>query len=142
MASIAFTDASGSVTLTNGKPGVAGRFRDWELLTDMAGAKRHGPGMNAPATFILREHYGARFTLPYIPAADFALLDRLKRHLEYRGGSCVITTDDAAARVYASCFVWPGGEITWSVDTVEQEVTLQMAVANRAASPAPMLCVY
>jgi hypothetical protein len=142
MASIAFTDTIGAVTITNGRSAPADRFANWIPITAMDGARRQGPGMDAPAAFILREHYGVQLEFPYIPATEFAKLDRLKRHLEYRGGSCSLTTGDNANRVYATCCVFPGREVSWSFDGETQEFTLSLAVANRAAVPGPMLCVY
>lgn len=143
MPSISWTDAFGAVVLTNGKAGPGGRFSGWEPLADFSGSSRQGPGMDAPAAFVLREHWGARLELPYIPAASIPALDRLKRHLLWGQGSCTITTDDAAARVYTPCFIWPkGGTVRWAFDATEQEYTLALEVALRSASPGPMLCVY
>ena len=143
MASIAWTDAQGAATLTNGKSGAASRFAQWTPVDGFDGDARQGPGMNAPAAFVLREHVGARFALPFVPAGSLGLVVRLKRHLERGGGSCVVTTDDAASRVYPTCFLYPASTVTWELtDPAEQEFTVSLTVADRQASPSPMLCVY
>src|SRR4051794_17818472 len=113
MASISFTDAFGSATLTNGKPSPADRFANWTPKSVPFGDAANRQSDGALTRLKLRDDYGATFDLTMIPVATSGgnrladIADRLCYHLQ-NGGTCTVTTGDVDANAYATCGLMPG----------------------------------
>lgn len=137
--SIAFTDGTGSVTLTNGKTAPVDRFQKWVPLTQPIGPVHNALGTGVPYLYEHRCDYGAKFVLPYVPNSSQSDLVRLVRHL-LRAGSVTVTTGDSGSNVY-TCYLWPGSTPSISEpDPRTLERTLTLSVLN--ASEADMVCLY
>jgi hypothetical protein len=139
MASISFTDTTGGVTITNGKPSPANRFQGWVPLGTPIGPFVRALGTGIPYRWTFREDHGAKFMLPYIPNSSQSDLHRLRMHL-LNGGTITVTTGDEDSATY-TCYLWPEGDAEISAPNKETvERTLTLSVLNSEASP--MTCVY
>lgn len=139
MASISFTDGTGSVTLSNTLSSVASRFQKWVPLVQPVGPLHQALGTGTPYLWEHRCDHGAKFTLPYIPNSAQSDCLRLVRHL-LRAGSVTVTTDDAGSRTY-TCYLWPGSRPELSEpDPTTLERTLTLSVLN--GTEAVMVCLY
>lgn len=137
--SIAFTDGTGSATLTNGKTGFGGRFRNWVPLPEPEASSVVGLGTGAVHEWRFRADHGASFELHYIPAASLDIASRLKLHLE-GGGSCTVTTGDSSSNVY-TCTLFPGSKVALTQqDPALMEYALSLKLRN--SGNAVMRCLY
>lgn len=146
MASITFTDATGTATLTNGQPAPADRFANWSPQPQPIGSSVVIEGTGEIVQFATRMQYGATFDLENIPVATTGgvrLVDvaaRLVAHL-IGGGVCSLATGDAESNAYASCSLTPGTTPSLRLtDRRGLRYTLSLALINRAA--APLVCHY
>lgn len=142
MASISFTDATGSATLVQSDDGEpTARFNSWTPDPMPIGEQANGLGDGRLWTFEFRVDYKASFEMPRIPMADEAILQRFKLHAE-RGGFFTLTTDDSESNEYDECQRAPGTQIDIRLVPETLEYTLRMTAINMAASPVPLRCVY
>lgn len=88
MASIKFTDTSGTYLLHNNKPHPADRFRNWTPDWVPVGDSAVRLSDGAITMFRVRDDYGASFELPYIPALACS---NICRHSEDFGTTWVAT---------------------------------------------------
>lgn len=141
-ASIAFTDAAGAATLTNGNATPGDRLAGWTPGDADEGERAVGLGTGATHAFPLRTLEAASFTLEDIPAASLGIALRLKRHL-LNGGVCTVATGDSAGHTYPGCGLAPDTtpEIR-QTDRVECRYAMTLALANLAAPTTPMLADY
>jgi hypothetical protein len=144
MAHVAFTDATGAATLSNGRPAPADRFADWQPLWQQIGPRRVAGATGDTYGFPLRTDHGARFRIPDLPAASLDVAVRLKAYLEGTDAPRVsVVTGDAAARTYSTCTLWPGSTVEISLaDPAEQLYDVVLSVLDRQSSPGVMRCVY
>jgi hypothetical protein len=148
MASIIFTDAVGTATLTNGKPGRAAQFANWCPTTRPVGDAIERDADGARIMFQVRDDFGATFELRRIPSATIGgvsmadVADRLRAHL-LRGGTCAVQTEDDASHTYATCGLAPSAEpqLTMS-DARTIEFTLSLALIDLSVTPTQMVCHY
>lgn len=145
MASITFTDGTGTATLDNGLTasagGVGSRFAEWVPFTRRVGERATALGTGASYAFTFRIDYGASFTMRDLPNTAQSVALRLVRHLE-GGGVCTVTTDDAAARTYANCSIDPEGGSPSLAFQDAQYLTYSLSVTLVNLSGADMLCQY
>lgn len=147
-ASIVFTDSIGTATLTNGKPGPAGRFGAWVPDSEDIGDERVVQGTGATVKFVYRTDYMASFELAKIPVETTGgqrlvdIANRLKRWLN-SGGTCTVNTGDVESNSYATCGVAPGTKAKLTLtDRKNLEYTLTLSLVNLAVSPVDMVCHY
>jgi hypothetical protein len=143
MASITFNDGT-SATLDNGLTGVAAgvgsRFASWTPFTRRIGERAVTLATGASFAFTFRIDYGATFELRDLPNTTQSVALRLIRHLQ-GGGTCTVTTDDAAARVYTTCGIDPEGDVSLAFqDAAYLTYTMSLSLIN--LSGADMLCQY
>jgi len=143
MASITFNDGT-SATLDNGltstAAGVGSRFASWVPFTRRIGERAVTLATGASYTFTFRIDYGATFQMRDLPNTTQATALRLIRHLQ-GGGTCTVTTGDAASRTYTNCAIDPEGDVTLAFqDATFLTYTLSLALIN--LSGADMLCQY
>lgn len=85
------------------------------------------------SVWIFRTEYFARFELRNIPDTQFAVMNRLKRHLE-RGGSVTVNTGDLATRVYTAK-KRPGTQITIEPNDAQRRLfAMKFELKNTAAA--------
>ena len=143
MASIVWTDSTGTATLENAHAGTtASRFANWRPLGRAVGEKATGLGDGARHSFTFRQDYLAAFELRDIPESAMLLMDRLARHLD-AGGTITVNTGDAASRTY-TCTLAPGAEPPDPEMTDERErwYRLTFTLLNAAATPTAMILGY
>lgn len=144
MASITFTDASGTATFDNAMAtlagGVASRFANWVPFQRPVGAVATSLGTGARAMFRFRTDYGASFQVPEIPLGNMATALRLQAHL-LDGGTVIVRTDDAAGRTYTTCCLAPDGDVTLELAD-RQTLTYTMGLSLINLGGTPMLCDY
>ena len=143
MASITFNDGA-SATLDNGLTGVAAgvgsRFATWTPFTRRVGERAVTLATGASFAFTFRIDYGARFEMRDLPNTTQSVALRLIRHLQ-GGGTCTVTTDDAASRVYTTCSMDPEGDLSYAFqDAAYLTYTMSLSLINLAS--ADMLCQY
>jgi len=143
MASISFNDGA-SATLDNGLTttagGVGSRFANWTPFTRRVGERAVTLATGASYAFTFRIDYGATFEIREIPNTSQSTAMRLVRHLQ-GGGTCTVTTDDAASRVYTTCAIDPQGDVTLDFqDPTFLTYTLKLSLINLGGGD--MLCVY
>jgi hypothetical protein len=143
MASITFNDGT-SATLDNGLTGVAAgvgsRFASWTPFTRRIGERAVTLATGASFAFTFRIDYGATFELRDLPNTTQSVALRLIRHLQ-GGGTCTVTTGDAAARVYTTCAIDPEGDVSLAFqDAAYLTYTMSLSLIN--LSGADMLCQY
>ena len=143
MASITFNDGT-SATLDNGLTGVAAgvgsRFASWTPFTRRIGERAVTLATGASFAFTFRIDYGATFELRDLPNTTQSIALRLIRHLQ-GGGTCTVTTGDAAARVYTTCAIDPEGDASLAFqDAAYLTYTMSLSLIN--LSGADMLCQY
>lgn len=143
MASITFNDGT-SATLDNGLTGVASgvgsRFASWTPFTRRIGERAVTLATGASFAFTFRIDYGATFELRDLPNTTQSVALRLIRHLQ-GGGTCTVTTGDAAARVYTTCGIDPEGDVSLAFqDAAYLTYTMSLSLIN--LSGADMLCQY
>jgi hypothetical protein len=137
--SIAWTDDTGSETLTNGKPTPADRFAAWKHWRPPVGPVDVAVGTGRIFHWSFREEHLASFELRHIPMASLAKLERLKIHLE-TGGEVTLTTGDAGSHTF-TCVLAPGTTVEY--DQADPQLllyTLQLTLKNTAAGP--LLCSW
>lgn len=144
MASIRFTDAIGTATITNGLDqiarGVGSRFASWVPFQRPVGAVATALGTGARSMFRFRTDHGASFQMREIETTDLPQVLRLMEHLE-SGGTCAVFTDDIYGRSYASCCLAPGAEMQLEMaSSTDLTYTLSLTLLNLGATP--MLCDY
>lgn len=144
MASIAFNDGA-AATLDNGltaiASGVGSRFANWTPFTRKVGASATSLATGARSMFAFRTDYGASFELRDLPNTALAVALRLKRWLE-NGGTCTVTTGDASSRVYTTCGLAEGADVTITMSDPQQlSYTVSLALINLGAA-SDMLCEY
>lgn len=141
MAAIAWTDAIGAASLTNGVPVPGDRFRTWLPVSRPVGAIATSLGTGQRYMFAFRTDRMAGFTLAEIPMASLALVVRLIAHLE-GGGTVSVTTGDNASRVYATCGLAEGAEPQLTQqDATNLTYALSLTLVNLGSTD-PMLCDY
>jgi hypothetical protein len=138
MASIAFTDGTGAATLQSATASPGNRFRNWIPNDDPI-----GPGVPTLADATIhrwefRKDYTASFEVPGLTMSQLAIAGRLRIHL-LNGGSCTVTTNDSAARVYTAKLA-PGTAPSISGPDESWEYAFSVVLRNTAS--ATMLCVY
>ena len=142
MATIGWTDSVGAATLTNAWPAAVKRFNGWRALPHALAAEAQAlTGVHYEWEFT--PCYDATFALDDVANADQAKVMRLIRHAA-GGGLFSVTTNDAAARVYAECQC-VGRENAPRAEQDPTELTWRLTfprVRNVAAVPEEMLCVY
>ena len=143
MASITFNDGT-SATLDNGLTATAGgagsRFASWVPFTRRVGERAVTLATGASYAFTFRIDYGASFQMRDLPNTTQSVALRLIRHLQ-GGGTCTVTTGDAASRVYTTCSIDPSGDVTLEFqDPQFLTYTLHLSLIN--LSGADMLCQY
>lgn len=145
MASITFTDNTGTATLDNGLTATAGgvgsRFASWVPFTRRIGETATALGTGQRYAFTFRIDYGAAFEMRDLPNTTQAVALRLIRHLD-GGGVVRVTTGDTAAREYVNVVVDPqnaGAALTFQ-DPQYLTYSLSLSVINLAG--ADMLCQY
>lgn len=144
MASITFTDGTGTATLDNGSTAIAGgvgsRFASWTPFTRRIGERAVALGTGATYAFTFRIDRGATFTMRDIEASAQETALRLIRHL-LGGGTCTVTTGDTASRTYNSCSIDPEATPALAFqDATFLTYSLDVSVIN--LSGADMLCTY
>ena len=144
MASITFTDSTGTATLDNGLTanagGVGSRFASWVPFTRRIGETATALGTGARYAFTFRIDYGASFEIRDLPNTTQVVALRLIRHLE-GGGVVTVTTADAAARTYTNAGLDPQGAVSLAFQD-PQFLTYSLSVALINLSGADMLCQY
>jgi hypothetical protein len=139
--SIAFTDAIGAATLTNGLPSPGDRFTDWTPISPPEESAVNGLGTGARHQWLFRQDYGASFSLDKIPVAELDVVMRLLRWLR-TGGSVTVNTGDRIARSYTAT-AFPGWTIPEGPAFSDHQMltyTLELKLKNTAS--ADMLCNY
>lgn len=139
--SIAFTDATGSATLTNGLPSPGDRFTDWTPISPPEESAVNGLGTGTRHQWLFRQDYGASFSLDKIPVAELDVVMRLLRWLR-TGGSVTVNTGDRIARSYTAK-AFPGWTIPEGPAFSDHQMltyTLELKLKNTAS--ADMLCNY
>jgi hypothetical protein len=144
LASIRFTDAIGTATVSNGLDAIAGgvgsRFAGWVPFQRPIGAVATALGTGARSMFRFRTDYGAGFQMRDIETTALPEVLRLMEHLE-SGGTCAVFTEDAYGRSYASCCLAPGAETQLEMaNNTDLTYTLSLTLINLGA--VPMLCDY
>lgn len=144
MASITFTDGTGTSTLDNGltssAAGVGSRFANWTPFTRRVGESATALATGARYSFTFRIDYGATFEMRDIPNTNQSVALRLLRHLQ-GGGTCTVTTGDTASRAYATASLDPEGDVTLAFQDA-QFLTYTMAFSLINLAGADMLCTY
>lgn len=144
MASITFTDGTGTATLDNGltatAAGVGSRFANWTPFTRRVGERAVSLGTGASYAFTFRIDYGATFEIRDIPNTNQTVALRLMRHLQ-GGGTCTVTTGDSASRTYSQSSLDPEGDVTLTFQDA-QFLTYSMSFALINLAGADMLCTY
>jgi hypothetical protein len=145
MAYITFNDGA-AAQLDNGlravAAGVGSRFASWIPTSIPVGAAATALGTGARVFWQFRTDYGATFEVQNIPLASVAIADRLRAHL-LRGGTCAVYTEDAAARTYTTCGIFP--ESTPELSLTDGGLflySLSLSLINLAPSPVAMRCEY
>lgn len=151
MASLTWTDAAGTATLTNGKPAPADRFAGWTPRPGLEADRAHALGDGVLHVFAFGPRYDATFRLEHIPNTAQPLLARLVRHL-LGGGVVSVATDDADGRTYPACQLVDGEPPQLELaDRALLEWTLTLTVRNVAApavagvgadDAGELLCIY
>lgn len=130
--SIAWTDATGAATLTNGLPNPGWRLGNWTPRDESIGptAIQLGTGRIYGAKF--RRDGLVAFEMRNIPGSNLPLMLRLKLHL-MKGGTVTLTTDNELASRWATAATLAPGTVpsVQFADDVMLEYTL--AVSLRAA---------
>lgn len=144
MASITFTDTTGTATLDNGLTSAAGgvgsRFASWTPFTRRIGERAVALGTGATYSFTFRIDYGASFTMRDIENSSQETAMRLMRHLQ-GGGVVTVTTADSSARTYTNCSIDPDSTTALAFqDATYLTYTLDLSLIN--LSGADMLCIY
>lgn len=144
MAKLVFTDSIGTAEVDNGysttATGVASRFSAWTPFQKPIGPAVTALGTGARYQFAFRTDYGASFEIRDIDVALLPKVLRLMAHLE-GGGTVRVDTGDAYERVYASCCLAPGAEVTLSqANATDLTYSVSMTLINLGATP--MLCDY
>lgn len=139
--SIDWTDETGAASLTNGKSRPGDRFSNWNPRS-----VPFGVSVNTLAGDLIvfedREDHSASFEIPGIPYASLDLMLRLQNHLE-GGGTVQVTTGDSASRVYPTCSLAPGADVSIDLtDKVTVEYTVAFNLLNVAGSRVQMLAIY
>lgn len=143
---IDFTDATGAATLTNSKTTPADHFANWAPFITSVGDSAARQSDGAITMFRTRTDYGASFELRMIPSSGagskLTIAMRLIAWLQ-NGGTCAVTTGDAASSTYSTCGLTPGTtpQLVMS-DKRMIEYTLSVSLINLAGSPVAMVCRY
>ena len=144
MASITFTDGTGTATLDNGLTssagGVGSRFANWTPFTRRVGERATALGTGAGYSFTFRIDYGATFELRDLPNTTQSVALRLIRHLQ-GGGTCTVTTGDTASRTYSQASLDPEGDVSLAFQD-PQFLTYSMTCSLINLAGADMLCQY
>lgn len=143
MASITFNDGT-SATLDNGltvtAAGAGSRFASWVPFTRRVGERAVTLATGASFDFTFRIDYGATFQMRDLPNTTQSVAMRLIRHLQ-GGGTCTVTTGDAASRIYTNCGLDPEGNVSLEFqDATFLTYTMNLSLIN--LSGADMLCQY
>lgn len=140
MASIQFTDATGSATLTNSKPSPANRFTGWTPSQPPYGPAGFAVGTGLRYMFHIRTDNKVSFELVGIPRSSMSVMLRLQRHLLF-GGTVTVNTQDTSNRSY-TCGLGEDGEVSIELsDTNLLEYTMRFSGLLNTAST-QMICLY
>jgi hypothetical protein len=144
MASVTFTDGTGTATLDNGTTAIAGgvgsRFASWTPFTRRIGERAVALGTGVSYAFTFRIDYGASFSMRDIPASAQDVAMRLIRHL-LGGGVVTVTTGDTSSRTYTNCGIDPEATPALAFQDAQfLTYSLDLSVLN--LSGADMLCTY
>lgn len=131
---ITFTDGTGAVTITCLVP----HLNNWLAGAESVGEEAVQLGTGRSYRWPYRTDYTLSFDMPYIPSYYIAYLLRLKLWLE-NGGTCVVNTQDNAARSY-TCAMVPKKPPTWKPEQQYRELTLHCELLNLGNAPA--ICIY
>jgi hypothetical protein len=142
MGYVAWTDAEGSTSLSNGKPHVAARrFTGFVADVDRVGDERSAMGTGMSYDFLYRRDYTARVVIDHIPVTNAALWLRFKDYA-MQGCAFYLHTEDSASRTYLVRRK-PGTAITIEMsDPSMLEYRLTMEVISAASPAEPLLCFY
>lgn len=138
--SIGFTDGTGAVSLTNGKPSPGDRLTGWTPAGGPVGPRAHALADGAPYVYAFRTEYVVDFQLTQIPNSKMSDMLRCQRWLR-AGGSVTITTGDAGSRTYTATLASEGDVTLERSDARLVEYTMTFT-RLRNASAADMLCLY
>jgi hypothetical protein len=142
MASIAWTDSTGSATLENAHAGTpASRFASWMPTSLPIGDKANAAADGQLYSYRLRTQHGASFELRDIPETSMALMLRLMLHLA-DGGTATVNTGDGAARSYTVCLA---PEADPPAPQLSDETFLWYSMGFTVIAPGsadPMLCIH
>jgi len=140
-ASIVFTDAGGTVTITMADHGLAtARFNGWYVDPQFAGETAENPGGRMYA-FRMGMRRRVKFEMPRIVEQDELKVHRLKEHVD-NAGFFKIITGDIASREYDECQTVKGTTVGIRRNPENRDMTLIIHATHQAASPQPMLCIY
>ncbi|MDH5316220.1 MAG: hypothetical protein OEW44_07045 [Gemmatimonadota bacterium] len=148
--SIAWTDESGSVTLTNGKPVPGDRLAGWLPMARTIGPEGGNPvalGSGITYGWEHRVDFGVKFSLEYIPQTSLRDVQRLilwllRGETSSNGGEGVVTlnTGDQVGNSY-NCRIWPGSTPELEqMDRNQIEYRLTLELLNTAQDF--MVCGY
>src|SRR5579859_497690 len=139
---IVFTDAQGTVTLSNLLPAPANRFDKWEPYATPIGAGDRRLGSGAYDFFEFRVDYGVKFELSKIPRSQQGNVIRLLRWLQ-EGGTVAVNTGDATGASYPTCSLAPDAKPSFTMtDRDNIEYSLALDLIRTDVTPAPMICSY
>jgi hypothetical protein len=143
MASITFTDGTGTATLNSGWPSPANRFRSYTPDVAPKQDVAHGLGTGRRYAWdYAADIYTATLELPGIVRTDLDIALRLKAHL-LSGGLVTLTTNDASSNVYTNVGLAEGSEVTIELeDRAMIEYTFKATFVSQAATPVMLLCEY
>jgi uncharacterized protein YqfB (UPF0267 family) len=141
MATITFTDGTGSVTFSNGTTGPMSRFSEWTPDVQRISDSQVGLGNGVTYEYLFRQDFGARFRMERIPLSQITNYHRFKRHA-LAGSTFTVNTEDKSNRSYV-CRIAPGADITLEMeDRVLLEYAVEIDVISAETVPAAMLCEY
>jgi hypothetical protein len=134
ISSLSFTDSLGTVTFTNGKPGVATRFADWVVHRKPVGPAAVGLGTGLIHRFRFRTDQTASFSINHIPESSMEDMVRLEDHL-LNGGTIFLAGDREMAGQFSPATLAPGTEPDFSQsDSQLREYTFSVTIRSTAFS--------
>ena len=126
---IQFTDATGSLTLTNTSP----RFASWVPIPADIGQQAVSMGTGLTYQFVFRRDNCASFEVKNIRPKDVSTAIRLMYWLE-SGGSVTVNTADVNSNSY-TCVLQPNQHPKLTFDSKMLEYTLALNLLNTAGTP-------
>lgn len=142
MASIDFTDGTGSASLACSWPTPANRFRSY--APDVADKQdvAHGLGTGRRHVYTYADIYTAAIELPGILKSDLDIAVRLKKHL-LAGGLVTLTSDDGNSTSYTDCALAEGSDVTIELEDRQMlEYVVRATFVSQDSPPVPLLFEY